>query len=629
LVDYEVTANEAELRIVLLDPDYAVIGITTDITLTAGLEIPAGKTVVLYAELQPVANEPLLVNGTLTVEGAGVLIGNYAANRLVLIEKGRIEVHNGTIEVDTPAAVQLSPYAQQSFGTGQLQFTGGTLEITGDDLFKLDRMKSAFEWVHKGTLYFSSANPIPEAIKPSVLTTEIRTTVLRRLVIDTSLGYNPLDPDTAETITVPAGMEFETDDPLVSLKTLDVAGTFTASAATAIFTRLDTLTVSGVFTAASALFNNVTDLTVSGTITAASATYDKVKTLVVDSTFNAGIAAFNSLESLTVNPGGAFTTSGSIGSDATDAVGIVITLKPADIKPGIIIPAGSATVGDIKKLKTSAIEGSLNATSFTTLDTNNTLTAAAGGAINGVTFPAVTPAITSITGILGPVYTVTSDTYIVPRDGTLTIAATSTLIIPTGKTLTIEPYGSTAGTGVIKALGTTFGGTITIDGVEGYTTTDIGVTGAALRPAVITIAADTVKLTNKAAINLQPTFHASLAPVATIPGIGSVTATTGPDNVLDGDNGTGSAIALNANTSLVVGITVTPAEGGEDVASVDPTDFTLDINAPNLQITDAQFNSGGTNPYVIITFTGVKLTNSELIPPAVVPPFAIGVITER
>jgi hypothetical protein len=646
LVDYEVrTGDEDEFYNALANPAYQVIGITTlemDLTGAATYndvtEIPAGKTVVLYTELTP-PDDPvvLTVNGTLIVEGSGILNGIHGSNE-VEVDQGQIQVINGKIAVDYPESIHGVPYTKEIFGTGQLQFAGGTLEISST-LSSLAKVKTAFGWVSKGTLHLTQAtDSIPEAIKPSVLA-QIPTTLLRRLIIDIKLTYDPLDPDTAETIAIPAGLEFKTDDPLTLLKTLTVAGDLTANLAT--FSRLEKLTLSGAestLTAPEALFNNIEDLTADGLgtgITAAKATYDKVKNLVVNGVFTAGAAAaFNSLESLTVNPGGIFFTTSHIGSDAQEAPATTITLKPAEIKPGSRIEAGIAIVGLIKKLKTSAIEGSLIATGFAT-ETGNTLTAAAGGTINGVTFPAAmdpTKPITSITATAVPAYTVTIDDYTVPRDKTLNVGDDSTLIIPTGKILTIAPFGNTSGDGKIKAQGTTNGGSITIDGVAGYLTTPTGVDGGKLRPAVVAITKDTVTLTDKDAIDLKGTFFVG-GSASAYPGIGSIeTTSVTAEAVLDGADTTGDELELSAGT-VVEATAATAKEGANagDIATL--ANVTIEASGLTtnnyLKLKDTDWATAGSAKVAILTFSGVKLQNSGLINPAEVPIFHIGLKTKR
>jgi hypothetical protein len=457
------------------------------------------------------------------------------------------------------------------------------LKIT-DAIDTLGDVQTLFQKVPKGELLLDAG--VTAAIKPSVLVDAIKTTALRRLTIDTALTAGA--PDTVTELSIPAGMTFETADPLSQLESLTVAGDFTASVAT--FTRL-------------------TSLTVSGTLSAGDANYGDVTSLVVDSVFNAGAKPFPKLETLTVNAGGNFVTTGNIGATATDFAGTTI----------VVAANGAASVGEILKLNTSPISGSLSATRFTVNGTA-TLTAADGGTINGVTFPAATLAITSLAAD-----TITIDDYTVPRDTTLDVGAGKTLVIPTGKKLTIAQYGLTSGTGVIKAQGTTVGGTIVIDGVVDYITEASGVTGANLRPAVLAMTADTVKLTDKAAINLATTFGGT----GPTPGIGSVAitsttavqVTTAPDAEAGGSN-----ITLGEYTGIAVAPTTITASGNDSATTT--ASFVLSVTTGAFKLEDSAWNETAAKT-AILKFTGLKLKNSGLIAPAVVPDFSIGVKTSR
>jgi hypothetical protein len=618
LVDIEV-ATETALIAALRNPDYQIIGFkgTTALTFSTLSEIPVGKTVILFSTVTP--TNGLEVNGTLVVEGGGILSAD--ATHRVRVIAGNIEVINGKLTVNSVVDIHGENIEIQILGTGKAYFNGGTLEIQSG-IRDLSDVKTAFSWVPKGTVELTTI-AITQPVKPSELTQQVPTTALRRLTITVALENDPLDPDTATTITVPPGMTFTTADPLPALKTLTVAGTLTASAAT--FTKLEELSVSGTLTAAAAKFNNITDLSVAGTLTATTATYDKVKTLVVDGEFNttaATNASFKSLESLTVNPGGEFTTTKDIGSNETDAAGITIVIKPEDKTTVPATPAGEATVAVINKLKASVIEGSLKANGFSTFDTNASLTAAAGGTINGVTFPAVTRPITS----LATQDTVYIDDYTVPRDTELKLALGSILNIPTGKVLTIEAFGDTLGDGKIKALGAASGGTIVIDGITGYTTTNDGVAGANLRAAVLAFAADTPKLKDDDAINLNSAFIGSDKSA-----VGSVTVATvnTPVDVSKTDDGsTGTAILFSVGIEFTGGTIAVTGTGASDVAN---TNFTLSVagGTPyNLQIADSALATG-TAKKVVLTFNGWKLQKNGLINSTEVPAFSIGVETTR
>ncbi|MDR0689965.1 MAG: hypothetical protein LBG08_06850 [Spirochaetaceae bacterium] len=591
LVDITVD-TEAALAIALKKPEYQVIGVIGDEVdvsfyvdgsskqyFTEVTEIPAGKTVVLYRSVTP--GDQFEVKGTLVVEGNGVLVAD--ATHRVRVTDGNIEVVNGTIQVDSVVDIHGQDIQIQILGTGKAYFADGTLDIQ-EPLATLDDVKTAFGWVPKGTLVVTGG--VTQPVKPSDLT-KIQTTAIRRLEVTAAL--NAKVPDTTNSLTVPAGMKFSTPDPLTSLEALTVAGNLTLSAAT---------------------LTNVTELKVSGALAADAAIYDQVTSLVVDSEFDAGAKAFTSLQSLRVNAGGEFTTTGNIGSAAADAAGITIEA------------AGKASVGAINKLKASVITGSLSATGFTVLDpaTENTLSAAAGGAINGVKFPAA--------ALISALATdaVTIEDYTVPRNETLDLAAGSTLTIAATKALTFELFGSASGEGVIVAQGDAGSGTIKIDATEGYTTTADGVAGGKLRAAVTAFSADTGVLTANT-IDLKSTFYSGGAD-SNYYGIGSVTLTavdTGVDVSTTVDGSSGTVITL---VSTELRGTIVVAKGGADASDVDVANFTPSIVSDKLQVADSAYASS-TAKVVIVTFSGVKLVSEGLINAAVVPDFSIGVKTSR
>jgi hypothetical protein len=362
LVDIAV-GNETALYSALASPDYQVIGVTTAIALGTSTgasqvtEIPAGKTVVLYASFTPPTDAPLVVNGTLIVEGAGILVGDHGTSE-VEVDKGHIEVINGTISVDVPEAIHGVPVTQEIFGTGKVQFAGGNLTIS-TNLTTLEKVKTVFGWVPHGSVTLAG---VDEAIKPSVLAEAIRaypSSPVRRLTITAPVPF-VAPGDTATELIIPAGLTFITADPFPSLTALEVKGNLTASAAA---------------------FTGLTSLTVSGSLTAGNATYNKLTSLTVESPLSIG-TPLSALTSLDVKSGGAFTGL-TIGDADLTHDGITVT----------VAPKGSAAVTVINNLESAKIEGSLTANSFT-YDTAGSppspLEAAAGGSVNGVSFPAET-----------------------------------------------------------------------------------------------------------------------------------------------------------------------------------------------------------------------------------------------
>jgi hypothetical protein len=363
--------------------------------------------------------------------------------------------------------------------------------------------------------------------------------------------------------------------------------------------------VSGELTlsTAAAALNNVTALEVSGSITANTATYDQVTSLVVSSDFDAGAVNFNNLQSLTVKSDGEFTTTGTIGPTAvTDPPGITVE----------IAAGGSVSVASINRLKTSAIAGALTADGFTLHESSSILSAAAGGTINGITFPAETTGVT-----LAPDTVTITDGYTVPRNEILAIETGSSLIIPTTKALTFEPFSSASGDGVIIAQGSTTGGTIVIDGVAGYTTTPDGVAGGNFRPALAALVEDTAKLTNS--VNLDA-FYVD-GPAKPYLGIGSVTISGTSATSLDSPT-------LNANTTLdLAGNTVTiTGTNAIDVASA-----TVAVSSVNIQVTDTSYAASNAKLVIlnVAPAADTKLSNNGLINATNVPNFSIGLTTSR
>jgi hypothetical protein len=434
LLDREIIGgNEGEFLAALDNPLYKVIGVTTTkLTLTTNRVIPADKTVVLFAELDT-ATFVLEAQGTLVVEGSGVLTAKGGGK--VRITDGYVEVTNGKIDVDSVVSIYLRDIQNQAFGTSQVRFNGGTLNLD-TTLASLDDIKTAFKWVPKGTVIIDA---VTEKIKPSDLA-KIETTAVRRLTITDPVGF--VTPgDLVEELTIPAGLTFETADPLPSLKSLTVLGDLTDDAAT--LANVEALTVAG-----------------EGVLEAEKATYAKLTELTVSSAFTAP-TALGALTALTVEAGGAFTTTSSVGG----AEGITLA----------VANGGAASIAHINGLKASVIEGALtSATGYGAFDTGTSavtpLSAVAGAVINGITFTGETTNITALSVTEAPLSSVTTENFVVPASKALTIAENTALIIAPTFTFTydgqviIEADGSLVletGTTSAKIAGT---GAITVGG---------------------------------------------------------------------------------------------------------------------------------------------------------------------
>jgi hypothetical protein len=422
LVDTEVS-NETDLIAALANDAYKVIGVVGDAgtneigyigaatTLTTLTEIPEGKTVVLFAKVA-VGSPSLTVAGKVIVEGSGDLVALYRTNEVVVTATGQIQVINGTLTVDGPAAINGSPYNEEIFGTSRLIFAGGHLNITGPADALVD-VAEALVWVPHGQVTIDS---LKEKIKPSELTKiQPQPTAVRRLTITDPIPLTT-GGETESELIVPAGLTFTTADPLLSVTKLEVNGNLTAS---------------------DAFLARVTDLAVSGTLTAAKATYTKVAKLTVDSGFNIGSVSLPALEDLIVHSGGAFSTSGSIGTASSETgVGLEIAA------------AGSASVGSIYSLRTSTVQGALIATDFTLYAPTPAptvapeLKVAANGSVNGIKFPEEV-----VVTALGGANSVTIDDFTVPEDLSFTIPAAKNLVIGAGKTFTYDGLVTIAATG--------------------------------------------------------------------------------------------------------------------------------------------------------------------------------------
>ena len=89
-------------------------------------------------------------------------------------------------------------------------------------------------------------------------------------------------------------------------------------------------------------------------------------------------------------------------------------------------------------------------------------------------------------------------------NGTVNLASSAKLTIATNKVLTIGADAVGMGDGLIKAQGEDSGGTITIAGAAGYTTTSTGVAAGAIADALEAFAADVETLAG--ALDLTSTF---------------------------------------------------------------------------------------------------------------------------
>ncbi|MDR0624254.1 MAG: hypothetical protein LBG10_07465 [Treponema sp.] len=583
LVDIEVNSEDG-LVDALRNPEYQVIGVNSSGALTLDLvtEIPAGKTVVLFSKVTPKATDGLEVKGTLVVEGAGILAASNSAR--VRVTDGTIEVVNGTIEVDSAVAIHGRDIEIQILGTGKAYFSGGTLKFTRP-LATLEDVKTAFGWIgQKGTLLLDAkasdgvtpVSGVTQPVKPSDLAA-INTTATRRITILNTLNNDPASPDVVETLEIPAGLTFATADPMPNLTTLTVGGRLSATKAS---------------------LAKVTNLTVTGDLVAATATYNTLTELTVSGTFGVG-TALSALETLTVNEGGAFTSTSSVGSAAADAAGITIA----------VAKEGAATINAINKLKPSTIAGSLTALSFTPQDATasaaSPLNIAPGGTINGITLPSAAV----VSGLAADGATI--EDFTIAANQTFEIPAGTALTIAAGKTftydglVTIEATGSLvlagtgttlakiAGTGKISAGLTDITGsweTTTGAGAETGTLTilsaDIGATITAADPVTgLKAGAAGATITQNAGASNTLTIAAATEIGLAGDGVrvGAIILKNDTETAAATDNGKLSLAAATSKITTAATGTVTPAPLSADGTTMvaDGSNYTS-IGLPNL-----------------------------------------------
>ena len=205
-------------------------------------------------------------------------------------------------------------------------------------------------------------------------------------------------------------------------------------------------------------------------------------------------------------------------------------------------------------------------------------------------------------------------------NGTVNLASSAKLTIATNKVLTIGADAVGMGDGLIKAQSEDSGGTITIAGAAGYTTTSTGVAAGAIADALEAFAADAQTLDG--ALDLTSTFGA-----AGSRSIGSLTVSATDATAVQNTNngGTDAAVSITNGTTFV-GTLDSPSKSGTD-NTISGT-ITLSVDAGALKIADGGYATN-TDKFVVLTFSGLKLKNSELIAPAVVPDFSIGLKTKR
>jgi hypothetical protein len=146
LVHADRSANDpSSLMAALEDPDSRVIALLGNVNLPGDLEIPAGKTLILYAGLNTNSQE-LEVKGTVIVAVDGGLTASSAG---VVTVTGKVEVYlGGVIDLDDPDSLT-------GLGTGKVDFKGGTLKASWPT--DLETITTALGYVTYGALDISGA----------------------------------------------------------------------------------------------------------------------------------------------------------------------------------------------------------------------------------------------------------------------------------------------------------------------------------------------------------------------------------------------------------------------------------------------------------------------------------------
>jgi hypothetical protein len=205
--------DETSLTVALADPGSRVIALISNATLTDDLEVPAGKTLILYAGLDT-SNSALTIKGTTIVAPDG---GLTATNSGIATVTGTLEVYQGgTVDLDEAESLV-------GLGTSVVQFKGGTLVAPWPT--DPDEIATAFGYVTYGALDITSAT---HSLKLSDLAGISGIGETHALIATTTT-----DED-ATSLSIPLGAFFMANgsDDLDTVTTLSVYGGLNAPDAT-------------------------------------------------------------------------------------------------------------------------------------------------------------------------------------------------------------------------------------------------------------------------------------------------------------------------------------------------------------------------------------------------------------
>jgi hypothetical protein len=182
-----------------------------------------------------------------------------------------------------------------------------------------------------------------------------------------------------------------------------------------------------------------------------------------------------------------------------------------------------------------------------------------------------------------------------------TLTLTGDLTVPAGKVLTIPAATSVLdGTGVIKAQGTTAGGTISSGGVDGIFTEAAGKAGSAINAILTGLSADVLAIR---ALNEATVAGSGLATAASFAKDSS--GTIAAANLERSPN-------LNASTDLT-GAGLTKTTGLGDIDTTGKVDsITLSVDSTKIQIAGNATGETVAVDATPITFEGITVTNSNL-----------------
>lgn len=210
----KVVASEAGLLAALSNPGYTYIGVTGGITLTSDLEIPAGKNVYLYAQVDT-GSSTLTVSGRLAAAVDGTLAAS-SSGQVTVAETGSISVEQGgTLLIDNADSV-ISGEAT-ALGTSKAAIAGGTLAYA-DSFSNAAAIQTALAYLSSGVLKVEGSS-----LKPSDVANGVTVSPAKRLSID--LGGTT---ETETTLTIPAGLAITTSAGLSAVE-VTVSGGLTAS----------------------------------------------------------------------------------------------------------------------------------------------------------------------------------------------------------------------------------------------------------------------------------------------------------------------------------------------------------------------------------------------------------------